>query len=166
MNSTFFPDLNSFVVQIKQECDVIDPLLGKSDVVLVGDGQFVYNNRWKLENELVDFSAVQCWKDRDLTKCLNWSLLKRIKIYGGLPRPNMTILLNYLSKFSQLKQLEIDVLNLLRASNSTYLFDALDLLSIDAVKMVDMDNVSTKVPNERATVQIRARELNTVYLGK
>ena len=160
---------SSHTVQILSQTVQQEPTIGeffdKSDLVLVRSSNcYLFENRWKLENDEIDSSTVRYWKDEEslLTK-LNWTCLKRVKVYQ-LPRHEMTFFLSNLSKLSSVQHLEIDKLDLYRNSVSNYPFSSLKLLSIDAVRVVDI--AGHEVAYEWAKLEITADQLNTVYLGK
>lgn len=137
----------------------------QSDVVIVRYDLCSFNNRWRLENDVIDYNAIRFWSNAQefATIRLNWSSVKRLKIYG-LARHQATELLTKLNSLTSVAQLEIDRLELYMGVTSRYTFDSLDLLSIDSVRVIDING--GEKPDAFAMLEINAKELNTVYLGE
>ena len=166
MNASFRPQYQQCQVKLEPNGPHVQRSpLNQSDVAIVPVGHYSFNNRWRLENDVIDCNAVRTWTEPEQFTSikLNWPHLKRIKIFG-LPRHQMTHLLNKLNTHSSVGQLEIDTLELHKGVTSRYTFNSLDLLSIDSVRVIDISG--HEMPSSFSSLEINAKELNTVYLGE
>lgn len=98
----------------------------------------------------------------------DYSNLKRLKIFN-LPWKPITDLLNRLNGSTTLRELEIDTLALLEGSRTEYTFDALELLSIDWVRVVDRSGqraARQAMPPPNPTVKFKGTKMTALYFGE
>ena len=134
-----------------------------SDVILMTRNYYLFENRWRDSNELIDYRVVQFW---DVARIdLNFQSLRRIKIYFGseLSARSQIDLLVILGSCTRVEQLEIDALELIDNSENDLEFKFLRLLSIDAIRVVN--KYGQEAPEDTAIIQLRAVKLQTFYSG-
>lgn len=137
----------------------------RRDVILMTKKHYLFENRWKWSDDVVDYDTVQFWDCRPFD--LDLHELKRIKIYGlqyEIPPNVQANLLRLLSSRTALWMLEMDCLELLKNSKINLTFKSLRLLSINAIRIVTDDGLEAL--GESAVVRLDAPNLRTVFLGE
>lgn len=125
-------------------------------------------NRWASTGDIIDYTRVEIWNPKRWQTNSPYHLcLRRLKIYK-LGQPT-TLLLADLSDRNTLAQLEIDNLQLVRASAHIYTFKYLAIFCVDSVEVID--EIGTKLQQEppaeeRPVFELEANELGTAHLGK
>lgn len=138
----------------------------RRDVILMTKNYYLFENRWKWCDDVVDYKTVQYWNTEPFVD-LDLHDLKRIKIYGlqyELPPKAQANLLRLLSSHTAVLLLEMDTLELLENSRIELNFNSLRLLSIDAIRIVTANGL--EAIGGMAVVRLEAPKLNTVFLGE
>lgn len=154
-----------------QYITVLDPLgppvwPNKTDAVLLMSNYTDFENRWKLTCGLINYGIIRHWDDRPYID-LNLKRLKRIKIcqFPDALRPRAQMgLLKFLSRHTQIIQLEIDTLDLSQGSATGLIFAWLQLLSIGEIRVLNTDY--QVVQGGQAILVLQASSLQTLYLGR
>lgn len=135
----------------------------KWDLILMPEkNYYLFENRWRWFNEVIDYRAVQFWDARPFD--LYPQSLRRVKICGlpnELSPKAQTDLLKCLGQ-TAVQQLEIDLLELLENSTTDLTFSSLRLLSVDAIRTVTDDG---RESTEMALIRLVTPELETLCLG-
>ena len=159
-------------------CDATDPQFAMAlqlgdlpfrindrDLVLVTKNYYLFENRWKYVNQLIDYQIVQYW---DIARFdVNVQSLRKIKIYGlqnELSSKAQTDLLTILATCTAVNHMEIDALDLIEHSVTDLRFKSLRLLSIDAIRVVT--KFGNEAPGEKTALRLLAPELETFYSGR
>lgn len=143
--------------------------MDKDLIIYKADYPFkVYDNRWAVSNEVTNCRALLVYTiDPRGVLPMNKAVLRRLKLYGASVEQS-TAILNYLKMNNSLEQLEIDTLRLplthIVHPNNT--FNALRVLSIDEVRLIDASGreLTGIVPNK--CIGFNAPQLTNVYLGE
>lgn len=137
-----------------------------SDLILMTKNYYLIENRWKFDNELVDYRVIQFF-DTGERFDVNFQSLKRIKIYGlrnELSSRAQIDLLMILCSCTQVEHLEMDTLDVVEDSDTDLSFNSLRLFSIDSIQIVDKNG--REVAEKRATIRLKAPQLEKVYSGR
>lgn len=121
---------------------------------------YSFENRWGSNPELVDYAVVERWNPIRLQ--MNNSSLKRVKICRLHREPKMALLRN-LERYHQLRQLELDRLELDQPI-TTFALNMLVTLHIDSIIVVDA--ADDEVPRARAVAKFDSSVLKILRLGK
>ena len=146
-------------------------LANHSDVILMRSSVYLAENRWKGSNELIDLDLIQFIDDGRFV--LKFNALKRIKLYGIQPSKPASVqfdLLRYIAYYTKVEQLEIDRLELPSGFRIALKFAALQVLSIDSIRIVkqtaiDLANQMSDWRCEDRPILITAGQLAKVYTG-
>ena len=136
-----------------------------TEATLMSSDYYLTENRWKSNNQIVNYRLIHHF---DEPIYMQLAFLSRVKIYAlslVVQPAAQAELLRFLSRYTPLRELEIDELELLHDSNSLKLrFNKLELLSIDAIE--EVTEAGEPVENENTAIRLEVPKLNSLYSGE